>query len=237
MSAWVPVLVAGALLVSPVRTARWRLGAEFGSVRAESALRTSWRWLVLPVLAAVSAGALGFLVAGAVPAVAVAAAVLWWAHRSLARRPVERTDPLALAAGWDLLAEGMRAGLPLVATVRAVAAELTGPAAGVLREVAGLLELGADPAAAWEPALHHPGTAELARAARRTARTGSALADVAADAAAEARKAVSDRAQAQAERAAVWITAPLGTCFLPAFLCLGVVPVVAGMLQRLTAAW
>lgn len=237
MSAWVPVLVAGALLVSPVRTARWRLGAEFGSVRAESALRTSWRWLVLPVLAAVSAGALGFLVAGAVPAVAVAAAVLWWAHRSLARRPVERTDPLALAAGWDLLAEGMRAGLPLVATVRAVAAELTGPAAGVLREVAGLLELGADPAAAWEPALHHPGTAELARAARRTARTGSALADVAADAAAEARKAVSDRAQAQAERAAVWIAAPLGACFLPAFLCLGVVPVVAGMLQRLTAAW
>ncbi|MBQ6641085.1 MAG: type II secretion system F family protein, partial [Saccharopolyspora sp.] len=71
----------------------------------------------------------------------------------------------------------------------------------------------------------------------RSARTGSALAEVADGLAAEARTAVADRAQAAAQRAGVWITAPLGLCFLPAFLCLGVVPVVAGMVQRLAATW
>jgi pilus assembly protein TadC len=30
-------------------------------------------------------------------------------------------------------------------------------------------------------------------------------------------------------RAAVWVLAPLGLCFLPAFLCLGVLPLVLGI--------
>lgn len=234
MRALEPVLLAMALLVFPARTARMRLGVENGPVRADSSRARSSRWWQ-PLFLAASAGLLGALVFGLLPGAALGAGVFWWAGR--VQWPVESTDPLELAACWDLLAAGMRAGLPLLVTVRAVAAELTGPSGSVLREVAGLLELGADPASAWEPALRNPGTAELARAARRTARTGSALAEVAAESAAEARKAASDRAQAQAERASVWITAPLGLCFLPAFLCLGVVPVVAGMVQRLGSGW
>ncbi|MDO3640328.1 type II secretion system F family protein, partial [Mycolicibacterium sp. KC 300] len=38
-----------------------------------------------------------------------------------------------------------------------------------------------------------------------------------------------DAAGAAAERASVLIAAPLGLCYLPAFLCLGIVPVVAGL--------
>jgi pilus assembly protein TadC len=34
---------------------------------------------------------------------------------------------------------------------------------------------------------------------------------------------------AAAERAGVLIAGPLGLCFLPAFVCLGIVPVVAGL--------
>jgi hypothetical protein len=37
------------------------------------------------------------------------------------------------------------------------------------------------------------------------------------------------RAAATAERAAVLIAGPLGLCFLPAFVCLGIVPVVAAL--------
>jgi hypothetical protein len=33
----------------------------------------------------------------------------------------------------------------------------------------------------------------------------------------------------------VLITLPLGLCFLPAFVCLGVAPVVAGLASRLTS--
>ncbi|TDD87467.1 secretion system protein [Saccharopolyspora karakumensis] len=138
-----------------------------------------------------------------------------------------------LAAGWDLLAAGMRAGLPVPVIVRAVAVEVDGTARRTLNEVADHLALGSDAAAGWEPALRDPDTAELARAARRTARTGSALADVAAELADRARARSSELAEVRAQRGAVWISAPLGLCFLPAFLCLGVLPVVLGMFDRI----
>lgn len=167
--------------------------------------------------------------------VAVAAAVTagGLCHRLLRPRQGERTEPLRLAAGWDLLAAGLRAGLPVPVTVRAVAAELTGGTATALLEVADSLALVADPVSAWEPALRDPDTAEIARAARRAARTGSGLAGVADGIAAQARESVGEHAQARAQRATVWVSAPLGLCFLPAFLCLGVAPVVVGMLGRL----
>ena len=131
----------------------------------------------------------------------------------------------------------MRAGLPVSVTLRAVSAEFTGSAANSLHAVADLFALGADPVSAWEPALAHPDTAELARAARRTARTGSGMADVATDLARQARSVVAERAEVRSQRAAVWISAPLGLCFLPAFLCLGVLPVILGMVQRVSGMW
>lgn len=225
------------LLAIPSCRARARLPPISGGPGRFSALGkwSGGQWATFPATAA--GGVLGAVVGGPVAALVLAAGVFWWLRRAARRVHPDPVDPLVLAAGWDLLAAGMRAGLPPVVLVRAVAAEFSGAASAALREVAGLLELGADPAAAWEPALRHPGTAELGRAARRTARTGSALADVATELAAESRAALADRAQARAQRAAVWVAAPLGLCFLPAFLCLGVLPVVAGMVQRLPMSW
>jgi pilus assembly protein TadC len=89
--------------------------------------------------------------------------------------------------------------------------------------------LGADPGAAWAPALEEASTARLARAARRSARSGAAVADVAESAAADLRAEAADAVEARAERAGVLVTGPLGLCFLPAFLALGIVPVVIGL--------
>ncbi len=36
-------------------------------------------------------------------------------------------------------------------------------------------------------------------------------------------------ADARAQRASVLIAGPLGLCYLPAFVCLGIVPIVAGL--------
>ncbi|MFE2750400.1 type II secretion system F family protein [Actinosynnema sp. NPDC059335] len=143
-------------------------------------------------------------------------------------------DPFAAAAAWDLLAAALRAGLPVASAVRAVLPGVPPGPAERLREVVELLTLGADPVHAWAGALAHPDTAPLARAARRTARSGAALAGAAADLAAEARAAVSDQAEARAQRAAVLVAGPLALCFLPAFLCLGVVPVVIGIVGSVT---
>jgi pilus assembly protein TadC len=50
-----------------------------------------------------------------------------------------------------------------------------------------------------------------------------------ADLATEVRATALDAAEAAAQRAGVLITAPLGLCFLPAFVCLGIAPIVAGL--------
>ncbi|MCP2270714.1 hypothetical protein LV75_003215 [Actinokineospora diospyrosa] len=50
--------------------------------------------------------------------------------------------------------------------------------------------------------------------------------------AAEVRDQVEQQAEARAQRASVLITLPLGLCYLPAFLTLGVLPVVLGLTAR-----
>ncbi|WP_263250525.1 type II secretion system F family protein [Saccharopolyspora rosea] len=224
------VLAAFAVALFPLNGARTRLR----TVRPTAPKRLPSKSTVVGAASAVFLVG-GVVVAGPVFGVGLAgcvvAAVLLESRRR--RRRQELVDPLVLAAGWDLLAAGMRAGLPVPVVVHAVAEEFSGAARRALREVAEHLALGADALAAWEPALRCPDTLELARAARRTARTGSGLAEIAAELAGEVRASAADDAQTRAQRASVWITAPLATCFLPAFVCLGVLPVLVGMLHRL----
>ena len=149
-------------------------------------------------------------------------------HRPRPKPPQE--SPFGLAANWDLLAACLRAGLPVPDAVRAVDVPS-------LRGVGDLLALGADPVTAWAPALEHPQTAPLARGARRTARSGAALAGVATDLAARVRADAADDAEARAQRAAVLVAGPLAACFLPAFVCLGVLPVVLGLAERFLSTW
>jgi pilus assembly protein TadC len=146
-------------------------------------------------------------------------------------------DPFANATTWDLLAACLRAGLPVATAVHAVRTGLPAPTADRLRQVGDLLTLGADPVSAWAPAMDHPDTASLARAARRSARSGAALADAVAELAAEARAALTDTSEARAQRAGVLVAGPLALCFLPAFLCLGVLPIVVGFVGRIGEGW
>jgi Flp pilus assembly protein TadB len=172
---------------------------------------------------ALAAAPLGLVVAGA-------------ARHVLAKRPSPPPDALRLAGGWDLLAACLRSGLPVPLAVRVVAEQLPRVVAQELRTIADRVALGADPQAAWQvpegSALH-----AFARAARRSAHSGAALAAVAADAAREIRAGGVERAAARAQRAGVLITGPLGLCFLPAFLALGVAPVVLGLATAVAARW
>jgi pilus assembly protein TadC len=120
---------------------------------------------------------------------------------------------------------------------RAVAEQLPAEVGAELRRAAELLALGADPDAAWRPCMAVPVIGKLARAARRSSASGAELAGVAAAAATDARAEAGDAAEAGAQRAAVLIAGPLGVCFLPAFLCLGVIPVVIGLTDHLMTPW
>lgn len=101
-----------------------------------------------------------------------------------------------------------------------------------MRRAADLLALGADPAVAWSISRDKSvdvQTDALLRLARRSASSGAALADGVAELADQARHDAAHAAAAAAERAGVLIAGPLGLCFLPAFVCLGIVPLVAGL--------
>ena len=156
-----------------------------------------------------------------------------WARRSASTD----VEPLALAGAWELLAACLRAGMPVPVAVRAVAEGLDAPAGPALRRTAELLALGADPTQAWQPALECTATARLAKAARRSGRSGTALAESLTRLAAEVRAGAREQSEARAQRAGVLIAAPLGLCFLPAFLAIGVVPVLIGLAAGLMRQW
>ena len=153
-------------------------------------------------------------------------------------RPARGPDPLGVASSLDVLAVCLAAGMAVSTAAAATAVSAPPRLARVLRRAADMLALGADPSAAWSSPRDLPaGSVDaqadaLLRMARRSASSGAALAEGVAELAAQSRHDAAHAATATAERAAVLIAAPLGLCFLPAFVCLGIVPVVAGLAGR-----
>lgn len=153
--------------------------------------------------------------------------------RERAARDSGVSELLRSAATLDLLAACLAGGLPVPVALEAVVPSASPKTADALRSVASHLALGVEPAEAWAPVRDRPGLTELSVAAVRTARAGTALATHAKDLARRLRESLSAEAEERAERAGVLLAAPIGLCFLPAFLCLGVLPVVLGLAGRL----
>jgi pilus assembly protein TadC len=142
---------------------------------------------------------------------------------------------VAVASCLDVLAVCLEAGMAVSAAAAAAAPSAPAALGRVLRRAADLLALGADPAVAWSIPPELPIKSAdtqidaLLRLARRSASSGAALAGGVAELADQCRHDAAHAATAAAERAGVLIAGPLGLCFLPAFVCLGIVPVVAGL--------
>ncbi|MFG1931760.1 type II secretion system F family protein [Mycobacterium sp. NPDC048908] len=140
-------------------------------------------------------------------------------------------DPLATASSLDVFAACLRSGMAVSTAASATAASASAPLARLLNRAADLLALGADPSVAWTGAdgPGSDGVEALMRLARRSASSGTALAQAVAELADQSRHQAAAAAKSAAERASVLIAGPLGLCYLPAFVCLGIVPVVAGL--------
>jgi Flp pilus assembly protein TadB len=193
-----------------------------------------WR-AVLSLLAGVAAltflgGTLGLVAAP------VAAAGCW--------RAIGRAEPATVRRERErlrrelphlvrLLGAALAAGAAPAEAARAVADALPGPGAVRLARVSARLRLGADPVAVWQAVADEPALAPLGRAlARAQASGGSVVVSIERlgdELARAARAEAEDRARRVGVRAAV----PLGVCLLPAFLLLGIVPLVGGLLTSL----
>lgn len=140
--------------------------------------------------------------------------------------------PIAL----DLVAVCLAAGATPAAALAVVGRALPGPLGSDLASVARALGLGSCARQAWAPVLAGR-PPSLQRAADRfvhAERSGAALAPSLAALAADQRRVVRLARARAARRVGVLATAPLGLCFLPAFILTGVLPVIVGLVARLS---
>ncbi|NEK60536.1 type II secretion system F family protein [Geodermatophilus sabuli] len=143
------------------------------------------------------------------------------------RRRVHGALVADLPVACDLIAVCLAAGLPVGGALAAVSAVLPGPLGPELATVAGLYRLGAPLRQAWAEV--PPELTGLGRVLVRAGESGSAVVPALQGLATDTRAEARSHADAGVRRAGVWVLAPLGVCFLPAFLCLGVVPLVLGI--------
>ncbi|SFY23358.1 type II secretion system F family protein [Streptomyces atratus] len=189
-------------------------------------------------IAPVGAVASGWVLVGGLPGcvAGLAGAYGAWRWQRSRRRPepgagqaemAEAARQLPLAA--DLLAACISAGAGPREAAEAVGESLGGPVGVRLARTAAEIRLGGEPAAAWGRFGEMPGASALARCLDRAGATGAPAAEPVARLAEAMRAERASAAVARAQRAGVAVTAPVGLCFLPAFLMVGVAPVVIGL--------
>lgn len=233
-------LMSAVLAARRERTARGRAGVVLGVVeRPPVGVPRGWfRWrgAVRGWLAVAGAVSAGWVLVGGVPGCLVGLGAgygvwRWWRGRGAGGvaefDAVEAARQLPLAA--DLLAACVAAGAGPVVAAQAVGDALKGPVGERLAQGAAEVRLGGEPVEAWRRLGAIPGAGPLARLLERAGESGAPAADPVARLAADCRAERSRTAAAAARRAGVLMTAPVGLCFLPAFIAVGVLPVVIGL--------
>jgi pilus assembly protein TadC len=170
--------------------------------------------------------------AGVLVGLAAGFGVRRWRQRRTPTQAEEYDVTLAarqLPLAADLVAACIAAGASPVAAAQAVGEALGGPVGERLARGAAEVRLGGEPGDAWRRLASIPGAQGLARLLQRSDESGVPAAVPVGRLAAEARAEWGRSATARARRAAVMVTAPVGLCFLPAFLAIGVLPVVIGL--------
>lgn len=202
-----------------------------GSQRAASTrFAQGRRWLLAAAAAGAVLTAVGGVtgLVGGVLAGAVSAWVLARGESESGRRLRDRRAA-DLPGALDLVRVCLGAGQPVGRALAHVAAVLDGPLADDFAVAAALHGLGADVRSVWAERDSDPVLAPVAQAMARTGHSGAALSTALATVAQQCRGQVTERAEVAAQRVGVYVLAPLGLCFLPAFVCLGVVPTILGI--------
>ncbi|MEV4443695.1 type II secretion system F family protein [Streptomyces sp. NPDC049577] len=218
------------------------LGPWAGSPSEPGSRRwASWSGRIRKAAPVVGAGIAGFLLVGGAAGCGVGIACACGTWRWLRGRREQRSgaELSAEEAAWqlpfaaDLLAACLAAGAGPRRAAEAVGGALGGPVGERLAQAAAEVRLGGEPATAWGRLTVIPGATPLARCLERAQATGVPAVEPMARLAERLRAEQARAAGTRARRAGVLATAPLGLCFLPAFLTVGVVPVVIGLASGL----
>lgn len=146
------------------------------------------------------------------------------------RREAARRDlPVLVQLLATALVAGAAPGEALVLVVDA----LPGPSADALSPVVARLRLGVDPGEAWQALAAVGELAPLGRTLSRAHASGAPVAAAVERLGVELARSARAEAEERARQVGVKAAVPLGLCLLPAFLLIGIVPVVGGLLSGL----
>jgi pilus assembly protein TadC len=215
--------------VRPTEPALWLTGLSPAHGRSRARWSAAISAVALLVLVPTPVGvALAALVAFAFPAV-----VERLDTKAAARIARDRAHDLPLVL--DLLAAAWRSGVPTLRAVECVASAAPPALQRDLEMVASRLALGVDPEQAWAGLQWGRDASGALDALIAAGRTGASPTASLRRSAQQAREARRRRGEAAARRVAVRVAAPLGLCFLPAFVLLAIVPAVLGSLGPVLA--
>ncbi|MHA6512692.1 type II secretion system F family protein [Tessaracoccus sp. Z1128] len=203
----------------PVRLAAARPGAPSARQRAAvgaGVLLVSL--LILDVGPGLSAGAL-------------LGGLTFWGLGFAAPRPDWAVAADELPDALDFLSVCLRVGLPTSRAVADVAGVSPPTTRRLLERVGAELALGRAGPDAWQPLRGHPVWGRPAMDIMRAERSGTSLVGILTDHAEDARQGMRDRAAKRARTVGVRSVVPLMACFLPAFMAVGVVPIIASLMQ------
>lgn len=186
------------------------------------------------VVAAVAGGLAVLLLIPGTPGLLLAPAVgaaVWWQSRgwqgAAARRRAARVAA-DLPHAVDLLVALLAVGVSPVDALDRVAPVVGGPLEEELRPALIRLGLGADPRSVWQGLTRHRELGRLGIALHRATDTGAPVLEALTRLAEELRVARRAEVEARVRQVEVKASVPLAACLLPAFVLLGVVPLVAG---------
>ncbi|WP_236667242.1 MULTISPECIES: type II secretion system F family protein [unclassified Nonomuraea] len=168
---------------------------------------------------------------GVVAGLLTATAVAVFLHRREPQQVRQERERMAadLPFAADLMTACLIAGRPVSAATEIAGRTVGGPLGRRLGWVSSRLRLGADPETTWAALAGDPAMGGLCRAMGRAAQSGAPVAEVLTRLADDALEATRAGSVASARQVGVKAVAPLGLCFLPAFVLLGIIPVVAGL--------
>lgn len=138
-----------------------------------------------------------------------------------------------LPGSIELMASCLRAGLPLRNAAAAVAEAYGGPVEEDLGAVLARIRIGDSESRAWAAWRDHPQWGPVARDLARSVDSGTALVDTLGDHASRARERYQADVVARARATGVRSVLPMMACYLPAFLAIGIVPIVIGSLTSI----
>lgn len=215
----------------PLRRLTTTQATSFFAKRPPDALATKWRLLLGLAMGA----AASFLLPERIWWLAVPLAVVAFFAAGLLRspQPAVQSSVAQLPDAIELISVCLSAGSPLPVAVEHVAAVSAEPTKGFLSEVAAQLRIGRNGDVVWRELADDPTWGPVARDLARSVAAGTAVVETLQIHAVEARKRATEQRLKAARSVGVKSVLPLMACFLPAFVLVSVVPILASLFDQM----